>query len=110
MIVSTLLVAVVTGYYYVYIPCYYGYRLGGGEEDAKQITAHPFFASINWDDLYHKRVSTAHVTYMYTHMHARSSHTALWKVPGQRAMVKVWLSKVTTTAGWRSRYSRLNGF
>ncbi|XP_074659240.1 RAC-gamma serine/threonine-protein kinase-like [Tubulanus polymorphus] len=30
-------------------------RLGGSEEDAKEIYVHPFFETINWDDLYHKR-------------------------------------------------------
>ena len=32
-------------------------RLGCGHEDAKEIMEHSFFASINWDDLYHKKVS-----------------------------------------------------
>ncbi|XP_053671840.1 RAC serine/threonine-protein kinase [Anopheles nili] len=32
-------------------------RLGGGPEDAKEIMAHPFFASINWTDLLHKRIT-----------------------------------------------------
>ncbi|XP_050085878.1 RAC-gamma serine/threonine-protein kinase isoform X1 [Anopheles aquasalis] len=32
-------------------------RLGGGQEDAKEIMAHPFFASINWTDLVHKRIT-----------------------------------------------------
>lgn len=32
-------------------------RLGGGPEDAKSIMGHQFFASINWDDLYHKRIT-----------------------------------------------------
>ncbi|XP_071477985.1 RAC-gamma serine/threonine-protein kinase-like [Diadema antillarum] len=32
-------------------------RLGCGPDDAKEIMGHPFFASINWDDLYHKRVT-----------------------------------------------------
>lgn len=31
-------------------------RLGGSEEDVREIQRHPFFAPINWDDLYHKRV------------------------------------------------------
>jgi len=31
--------------------------LGGGEEDAKEITRHPFFACINWQDLVEKKVS-----------------------------------------------------
>ncbi|XP_077995400.1 RAC-gamma serine/threonine-protein kinase-like [Glandiceps talaboti] len=31
-------------------------RLGGGPEDASEIMGHPFFASINWDDLYNKRM------------------------------------------------------
>uniref|UniRef100_A0A182NY76 non-specific serine/threonine protein kinase n=1 Tax=Anopheles dirus TaxID=7168 RepID=A0A182NY76_9DIPT len=32
-------------------------RLGGGPDDAKEIMAHPFFASINWTDLVHKRIT-----------------------------------------------------
>lgn len=31
-------------------------RLGGGEADAEEIKAHPFFASVNWDDLENLRV------------------------------------------------------
>lgn len=31
-------------------------RLGGGPDDVKQIQEHPFFSSINWSDLYHKKV------------------------------------------------------
>jgi hypothetical protein len=31
-------------------------RLGGGPEDAKQIMAHVFFASIDWNDLEEKKV------------------------------------------------------
>lgn len=33
------------------------HRLGGGQDDVKEIQAHPFFASINWTDLVNKRVS-----------------------------------------------------
>nr|UAJ21407.1 RAC serine/threonine-protein kinase [Cyrtorhinus lividipennis] len=31
-------------------------RLGGGPDDAKDIKAHPFFSSINWTDLYQKKI------------------------------------------------------
>lgn len=31
-------------------------RLGGGQDDAKDIMDHPFFASINWNDLVQKKV------------------------------------------------------
>ena len=31
-------------------------RLGSGIGGAKDIRAHPFFRTINWDDLYHKRI------------------------------------------------------
>lgn len=31
-------------------------RLGCGPTDALEIMKHPFFADINWDDIYHKRV------------------------------------------------------
>ena len=30
-------------------------RLGSGVRDAKEIMEHPFFRSLNWDDLYNKR-------------------------------------------------------
>ena len=33
-------------------------RLGGGEEDVKDIMRHPFFETIDWQALYEKRVST----------------------------------------------------
>lgn len=36
-------------------------RLGGGLDDVREIQMHPFFASINWNDLYHKRVSLARI-------------------------------------------------
>ncbi|CAD6996390.1 RAC serine/threonine-protein kinase [Ceratitis capitata] len=32
-------------------------RLGGGQDDVKEIQAHPFFASINWTDLVNKRIT-----------------------------------------------------
>lgn len=32
-------------------------RLGSGPSDVKDIAAHVFFAPINWDDLYHKRIT-----------------------------------------------------
>ena len=32
-------------------------RLGGGKDDAEEVKKHIFFESINWDDLYHRRVS-----------------------------------------------------
>ncbi|BFZ11548.1 hypothetical protein BsWGS_14586 [Bradybaena similaris] len=32
-------------------------RLGGGEADVAEIKSHPFFASINWDDLLAKKIS-----------------------------------------------------
>lgn len=31
-------------------------RLGGGQDDVKQIISHPFFSSINWKDLEEKKV------------------------------------------------------
>lgn len=31
-------------------------RLGGGPTDAKEIMVHPFFSSINWTELYQKRI------------------------------------------------------
>ena len=32
------------------------HRLGSGPTDAQEIKNHAFFKTINWDDLYHKRV------------------------------------------------------
>lgn len=31
-------------------------RLGGGPEDAKDVMMHPFFHTVNWDDVYHKKI------------------------------------------------------
>ena len=31
-------------------------RLGGGKDDAEEVKKHIFFESINWDDLYQRRV------------------------------------------------------
>ncbi|XP_074628418.1 RAC-alpha serine/threonine-protein kinase-like [Acropora palmata] len=31
-------------------------RLGGGPDDAKEVMNHPFFLTVNWDDVYHKRI------------------------------------------------------
>ena len=36
--------------------CFFNFRLGGGEEDVKEIQRHLFFASINWQDLVEKKV------------------------------------------------------
>nr|QHX41458.1 RAC serine/threonine-protein kinase [Halisarca dujardinii] len=33
-----------------------GQRLGGSKRDVEEIKEHPFFAPINWDDLYNKKV------------------------------------------------------
>lgn len=32
-------------------------RLGSGPTDAQEIMSQPFFRSINWDDVYHKRIA-----------------------------------------------------
>ena len=32
-------------------------RLGGGPEDAEEVKRHPFYASMNWQDLFDKKVS-----------------------------------------------------
>ena len=32
-------------------------RLGSGPTDAQEIMSQPFFRNINWDDIYHKRVT-----------------------------------------------------
>ena len=31
--------------------------LGGGPDDAKEVMQHPFFNTINWEDIFNKRVS-----------------------------------------------------
>lgn len=36
-------------------------RLGCGPTDAMEIMKHPFFADINWDDVYHKRIKPTFV-------------------------------------------------
>ena len=35
------------------------YRLGGGAKDAEEVKTHPFFGSINFQDLYDKKVGRA---------------------------------------------------
>lgn len=32
------------------------FRLGGGPDDAKEIMRHSFFAGVNWQDVYDKKV------------------------------------------------------
>lgn len=32
------------------------YRLGGGKGDAEEVKSHPFFETINWDDLYNLKI------------------------------------------------------
>ena len=42
------------------------YRLGGGEDDVKEIQAHPFFSVISWDDLVNKKVNIFYISlFMY---------------------------------------------
>ena len=36
-------------------------RLGSGETDAEEVMEHEYFVGIEWDDLYHKRVSAPFV-------------------------------------------------
>lgn len=36
----------------------YFFRLGGGAEDAKEVTTHKFFTAINWQDVVDKKVRT----------------------------------------------------
>ncbi|XP_068723134.1 RAC-gamma serine/threonine-protein kinase-like [Montipora capricornis] len=31
-------------------------RLGGSPDDAKEVMNHQFFHTINWDDIFHKRI------------------------------------------------------
>lgn len=35
------------------------YRLGGGPDDAKEIMRHSFFAAVDWQDVYDKKVILA---------------------------------------------------
>ena len=37
------------------------HRLGGGAQDAVEVKSHPFFATINWDDLYERKVMSGAV-------------------------------------------------
>ena len=43
-------------------------RLGGGEEDVREIMRHPFFAGINWQDLVEKKVRSCSVEFHCTIM------------------------------------------
>lgn len=37
------------------------HRLGGGPDDAKEIMRHSFFAAVDWQDVYDKKVKLADV-------------------------------------------------
>ena len=37
------------------------FSLGGGPDDAKEVMQHNFFSTINWEDIYNKRVSFFHI-------------------------------------------------
>jgi len=39
----------------------YSHSLGGGPDDAKEVMQHNFFTTINWEDIYNKRVSFFHI-------------------------------------------------
>ena len=39
----------------VIINCYFD-SLGGSPDDAKEVMKHPFFHTVNWDDVFNKRV------------------------------------------------------
>ena len=41
------------------------YRLGGGPDDAKEIMQHKFFAGIEWQDVYERKVR-CHIVFMFT--------------------------------------------
>lgn len=36
-------------------------RLGSGPNDARDVMAHPYFANINWDEIYHRRVPPPYI-------------------------------------------------
>ena len=42
------------------------FRLGGGHDDAKEIMQHKFFAGIEWQDVYEKKVGVqiVHITFI----------------------------------------------
>jgi len=67
---------------------YIMYRLGGGEDDVKEIQTHPFFSVINWDDLVNKKVIfsvtnlavTCHICVLLAYLHAThgASYICIW--------------------------------
>ena len=40
-------------------------RLGGGREDAEEVKRHAFYASVNWQDVYDKKVCANIQPYCY---------------------------------------------
>lgn len=53
---------------YVHVLCYvilfftytcFIHRLGGGPDDAKEIMRHSFFAAVDWQDVYDKKVQVS---------------------------------------------------
>ena len=40
-------------------------RLGGGKEDAEEVKRHPFYASVNWQEVYDRKVSIKNISTLY---------------------------------------------
>ena len=38
-------------------------RLGGGREDAEEVKRHAFYASVNWQEVYDRKVSQCYIIY-----------------------------------------------
>jgi len=60
------------------------FRLGGGPDDAKEIMRHSFFAGVNWQDVYDKKV--------WLHMVLSNLASAGWF---QLAVIGLLLSEVS---------------
>ena len=52
-------------------------RLGGGKEDAEEVKRHPFFASVNWQEVYDRKVSTQELLIVMINIPTIQDHTAI---------------------------------
>lgn len=58
-------------------------RLGGGPKDAGEVRTHPFFKSINWQDLYNRKVANCFVLQLCT------TYLLLSKLPSSFFLIQI---------------------
>lgn len=65
-----------------WICCASASRLGGGPNDAKEIMQHKFFAGINWQDVYEKKVGSYKAEALIPCFHFKVK----WKVCNEKTL------------------------